>query len=102
MKIQMPIVGMNPFWPLMMAKTVTVELVDIAPHLADQLTFALGPNPHDSRVWRVHNIETGYFIADGETKAACIRAAKQTLDAVTPEIAAKRLRALAKIHPDLK
>ena len=68
---------------------ITGEIVDVAPHLADVLTFALHRNPYDRGArprWQVTMIENGYRVGSFYgTRRECLAAV--TARAATKTIA---------------
>lgn len=63
-------------------RTVKAEIVDVAPHLP--ATFAVHKCPWYSG-WRVSHVETGAFVALGNTKRAALAEAIKRSAKVTPE-----------------
>ena len=81
-------------------KVVKAKIVDVAPHLAHIMTFAV----HRQKFllddcWRVSNVETGFCVKhelDGETMDEAITNCRKYLSDVTPAMASKSMRKAAK------
>lgn len=67
---------------------VEAELVDVAPHLASELTFAIHRNPEGSMRWgrwSISNVETGLHLYTGWSRA-------KTIEGATAKTAPKGIR----------
>ena len=65
---------------------VQMTIVDVAPHLPG--TWAVHRHRYEGRrFWRITNVETGYYISQGDapTRAGCLRKAKKYLAQQTSE-----------------
>lgn len=81
MKIEMPYYDTQEFCE----SVLTVELVDVAPHLC--ATFGVNRVARNARLWVVSNVETGYYIGSPErSRGAAIRGARARLRNVTQEM----------------
>ena len=89
MKFTMP-VNWNEGW-----REVQAEIVDVAPHLANVLTFAMYRNPPGSLRsgrWSIGNVETGLHIRTAETRREVVAKARSFLADKTVRIAERALR----------
>ena len=70
-------------------KVVTAEIVDVAPHLAGVLTFAIHKQSRLTRIvpngYQISNLETGRSLgwADAPSRAECLKNAKWYLSGKT-------------------
>lgn len=83
-------------------KLVDAEIVDVAPHLAHLMTFAVGRNPDTFwplESYRLHNVETGLAVheCDAKTKAAVLRKARAFLATITTDKAERALKAWRRV-----
>jgi len=80
-------------------KTVKAEIVDIAPHLAHLMTFAVHRHPI-LETWQVSNVETGFSVFRSEThgndKRLVLDAVKRRLAEQSSQKCAKKLAALSR------
>lgn len=81
------------------------EIVDVAPHLSDILTFVVHRQTrairHFPNGWAISNLETGYSVstADAKTRDECLRKARAYLKSKTR---AQAMRRLSKAVNELK
>ena len=81
-------------------KMVKAEIVDVAPHLANVMTFAVHRDKYFPAWWQVSNVETGFSVfripTAGRCKASVIEAVRERLSTITVQKACAKLSKMRK------
>jgi hypothetical protein len=98
MKLDMAVPLDNGFW----ADVEAEMLFDIAPHVAEVASFMVHSDPRSFFRWNVSNVETGLWVAHGQSRAEAIKNAKARLADKTPTDFQKAYRKAFDVYKQLR